>query len=209
MQMCAWLLIKATAQRLRAEQRKPASPLPPPPRRPRTLTASCSVPGCSVDGAVFLGKVLGVADPLADIGHPAMGGRVGEGQPAEDVVIWCGGGLSGHPLGARFVVREGHHQLASLEVTTQHKGDLFHPGDQGSRLHCNLTWRREGGEENVLHAICSCSVKQLMLRAYSLPWYGCQHACPCSPVWEFDHTRVLWNVEQTCDAELVMEVPVE
>lgn len=141
----------------------------PPPRRPRTLTASCSVPRCSVDGAVFLGKVLGVADPLADIGHPAMGGRVGEGQPAEDVVIWRGGRLSGHPLGACFVVREGHHQLTSLEVTTQHKGYLFHPGYQGPCLHCNLKWRRKGGEDNFLHAICSCSIKQLMLIAHSLP----------------------------------------
>lgn len=148
MQMCAWLLNKAAAQRVGAEQRKPAWT----PRRPWTLTASCSVPGCSVDGAVFLGKVLSVAHPLAGVSHPAMGGRVGEGQPAEDMVIWGGGWLSGHPLGASFVVREGHHQLASLEVTAQHKGYLFYPCYQSPRLHSNLLQRHKGGNDNVISA---------------------------------------------------------
>lgn len=148
MQMCARLLNKAAAQRLRAEQRKPAWT----PRRPWTLTASCSVPGCSVDGAVFLGKVLSVADPLAGVRHPAVGGWVGEGQPTEDVVIRGGGRLPGHPLGASFVVWEGHHQFASLEVTTQHKGHLFHPRYQSPRLHGNLLRRHKGGDDNVIYA---------------------------------------------------------
>lgn len=157
------MLIEAAAQRLRAEQRKPAGT----PRWPWTLTASCSVPGCSVDGAVFLRKVLSVADPLASVGHPAVGGRVGEGQPAEDVVIWSGAGLSGHPLGACFVIREGHHQLPSLEVTTQHKGYLFHPCYQSPGLHSNLKRRHKGVEENVIYATCGCRIKSHMLPAYS------------------------------------------
>lgn len=74
------------------------------------------MPGGSVDGAVLLGERLCVADPLAGISHQAVGGGVGEGQPAEDVVIRGGGRLPAHPLGAGFVVREGHHQLPTLEV---------------------------------------------------------------------------------------------
>lgn len=96
------------------------------------------MPGRAIDGAIFLGKILCVADPLAGVGHPAVGGRVREGQPAEDVIIWGGGRRPAHPLGASFIVREGHHQLPSLEVTAQHKGYLLSPGNQSPRLHSNL-----------------------------------------------------------------------
>lgn len=154
------------------------------------------MPGCSVDGAVFLGKILGVTDPLAGIGHPAMGGRVGEGQPAEDVVIWSGGCLSGHPLGACFVIREGHHQLPSLEVTTQHKGYLFHPCYQSPCLHSNLKWTRKGGEDNVIYAICGCSMKPHMLRGYLLDFYSCLYACPFSPELVVDHTYLLGKLKK-------------
>lgn len=113
------------------------------------LTACRSVPGRSVDGAVLLGKILCVAGPLVGISHQAVGGRVGEGQPAEDMVIWGGGLLPGHPLGASFVVREGHHQLPSLEVTAQHKGHLLHPCNQSPCLHSNLQQGHQRGEDNV------------------------------------------------------------
>jgi len=113
------------------------------------------VPGRSVDGAVLLGKFFRVADPLVDGRHQAVGGRVGEGQPAEDVVIRGGGLLPGHPLGSGFVVREGHHQLPSLDVTAQHKGHLLHPCDQSPRLHGNLQRGHGSGEDNVIHAIIS------------------------------------------------------
>lgn len=98
------------------------------------------MPGRSVDGAVLLGKVLCVADPSVGISHQAVGGCIGEGQPAEDVVIRGGGLLPAHPLGAGFVVREGHHQLPSLEVTAQHERDLLHPCYQSPCLHGNLQW---------------------------------------------------------------------
>lgn len=108
------------------------------PQRIRTLTSGCSVPGCSVDGSVLLGEVFCVTDPSVGISHESVGGRVGEGQPAEDVVIGGGGLLHGHPLGASSVVREGHHQLASLEVPTQHEGHFLHPHYQSSCLQGNL-----------------------------------------------------------------------
>lgn len=108
------------------------------------LTAGRRVPGSSIDGAVVLGEVLGVADPLVGVGHQPVGGGVGEGQPAEDVVVRGGGGLPAHQ-GAGFVVGEGHHQLSTLEVATQHEGHLLHPGDQSPRLHGNL--RRGTTEE--------------------------------------------------------------
>ena len=109
-----------------------------------TLTASRSVPGRSVDGAVLLGEVFHVADPSVGISHQAVGGRVGESQPAEHVVIRGGGLLPGHPRGAGFVIGEGHHQLPSLKVTAQHKGHLLHPRNQSPRLHGNLQWGEEG-----------------------------------------------------------------
>lgn len=120
-----------------------------------TLTASCSVPGRSIDGAVLFGEILCVADPSAGISHQPVGGRVGESQPAEHMVIWGGSLLPGHPLGACFVVREGHHQLPSLEVTPQHKGQLLHPCYEGPCLHSNLQQEHQGGEHNVISAIIS------------------------------------------------------
>lgn len=113
------------------------------------------MPGRSVDGAVLLCKIFCVADPLVGISHQAVGGRVGEGQPAEDVVIRGGGLLPGHPLGASFVIREGHHQLPSLEVTAQHIGHLLHPCYQSPCLHGNLQRGHRGGEDNVICAIIS------------------------------------------------------
>lgn len=96
------------------------------------------MPGRPVDGAVLLGEIFRVANPPVGGRHQAVGGRVGEGQPSEDVVVRSRGLLPGHPLGASFVVREGHHQLPSLDVTAQHEGYLLHPCDQSPRLHGNL-----------------------------------------------------------------------
>lgn len=92
-----------------------------------TLTSGCRVPGRSVDGPVLLGKVFGVTDPSVGISHQSVGGCVGEGQPVEDVVIRGGGLLHDRPMGAGSVIREGHHQLPSLEVPTQHKRHFLHP----------------------------------------------------------------------------------
>lgn len=102
------------------------------------LTAGRRVPGRPVDGAVLLGEVLGVTHPPVGIGHQPVGGGVGEGEPAEDVVVRGGCLFPGHPWGTGFVVGEGHHQLPSLEVPAQHKGHLLHPGDQSPCLHGNL-----------------------------------------------------------------------
>lgn len=113
------------------------------------------MPGRSIDGAVLLGKIFCVANSLVGISHQAVGGRVGEGQPAEDVVIWCRGVLPGHPLGAGFIIREGHYQFPSLEVTAQHKGHLLHPCYQSPCLQGNLQRGHWGGEDNVICAIIS------------------------------------------------------
>lgn len=113
------------------------------------------MPRCSVDGAILLGEVFCVTDPSAGISHQAVGGRIGEGQPAEDVVIGGGGLPPGHPRGASSVIREGHYQLASLEVTAQHKGQFFHPCYQSSRLQGNLQQGYTGGMDNAINAITS------------------------------------------------------
>lgn len=102
------------------------------------LTSCRCVPGCSIDGATLLGKVLGVACSLTGVSHHAVGGGVGEGQPVEDKVIGGGAPPPGHVMGVGFVVGEGHHQLATLEVAAQHEGHLLHPANQSSSLHSNL-----------------------------------------------------------------------
>lgn len=157
--MCACVLNKATAQRLRAELRNPAEHSvrirEETHRKLWTLTASRCVPGCPVYGAVFFGEILRVADPSVSIGHQAVGGGVREGQPAEDVVIWGGGWIPSDPLGASFIVGEGHYQLAALEVTAKHEGDLLHPRNQSPSLQGNLQQGHGRGGYNVISAIIS------------------------------------------------------
>lgn len=109
------------------------------------------MPGCAVDGAVLLGKILCVADPSVGISHQTVGRRIGEGQPAEDVVIWGRGLLPDHPLGASSVIREGHHKLPTLEVTTQHEGHLLHPCYQSSGLQGNLQAGGDTGKGMIMY----------------------------------------------------------
>jgi len=111
------------------------------------LTAGSGVPGGPVDGAVLLGEVLGVADAAAGVGHQPVGGGIGEGQPAEDVVVGGGALLLDRALGARPVVREGDHQLPALQVAAQHEGHLLHPRRQRPRLHGNLHAQRKRERE--------------------------------------------------------------
>lgn len=118
-----------------------------------TLTAGRSVPGRPVDGSILLGEVFCVTDPSAGISHEAVGGSVREGQPAEDVVIRGGGLLPSHPLGASSVIWEGHHQLASLEIPTQHKRHFLHPCYQRSCLQGNLQQAHTRGMDNVISTI--------------------------------------------------------
>lgn len=96
------------------------------------------MPGGSVDGAVLFGEVLPVADSPVGVGHEAVSGGVGKGQPSENVVVGGRGLLADDARGARFVIGEGHHQLPSLKVTAEDERELFHPGYQRSCLHGNL-----------------------------------------------------------------------
>ncbi len=96
------------------------------------------MPRGAVDGAVLLGQVVGVADPVAGVGHEPVSGGVGEGQPAEHVIVGGGRGLAEHRHRARAVERERHHQLSALQVPTQNERDLLHPRHQSARLHRHL-----------------------------------------------------------------------
>ena len=102
------------------------------------LTSSHSVPGSPIDGPILLLEVFRVAHPPPGVRHEAVSGGVGVGQPAEDMVVGSRGMLLGLPQGPHHVVGVGHHQLAPLQVATQHEGDFFHPGYDCPGLYCHL-----------------------------------------------------------------------
>lgn len=78
-----------------------------------------------------------MADAAVGVGHHQVGGGVDGGQPAEESVVRSGGVFLGSPI-TRAVEGIRNHQLASVEVRTEHEGNILHPADDGSSLWCNL-----------------------------------------------------------------------
>lgn len=62
-----------------------------------------------------------------------IGAGVRCGQPAEEALIGSGRVLARRPV-PRHVIRIGDHQLSTVEVRTENKGDVLHPVDDSSGL---------------------------------------------------------------------------
>lgn len=107
-------------------------------RGQRSLTAWDGVPGSSVDDVVVHLEVLVVADAAVRVGQHQVSRSVDSGQPAEECVVCSGGVLLGGPVtGAVEGIR--NNQLSTVEVGTEHEGNILHPADDSSCLWCNLS----------------------------------------------------------------------
>lgn len=97
------------------------------------LTAWNGVPGATVNDVAVLLEVLVVTDTAVRVGHHQVGGGVDGGQPAEEGVVGGGRVLLRRPVPGA-VKGVGDHQLATMQVGAQHKGDILHPADDGAGL---------------------------------------------------------------------------
>lgn len=137
-----------------AGQTEPQSPLPmpnaPPQTLPGQLTPRAGFPLGPIDDAHATSVVLCLAPSPVGLSHGEVGRGEGDGQPAEDGVVWgllglrclffilspgsCHGrsqklllaGCAGHIVGV------GHKPLATIQVCPQHEGVLLHPGNDGA-----------------------------------------------------------------------------